>query len=706
MNFLRLHKRRELARALQCILLSAFLLPISGLLANADGPFLPQDNAQFIAVTEASCEGCDVAGGDYSGQTIEDHNFSGADLSNADFSNATLRGVVFIGANLTDANFSGAVITDSDTRPSSFALTILTRTDFTGATMDTADLQYAGLSCTNFDDADLSGAAVGPELTRLDASCAPTFTGATVNCEIAAQSDELDLSGATLPTDCEDQADPGPASETDPAWSCGGHPPSGHDAWTYVDAETGTDDNACTAAAPCATIAAGMAACPDDSSCGVLTYYGAYDPADPLALADGQGLFGGCLTSGSRPEYYSVLTAPDDEAGQPVIVADAVTDASVSGFHIEASDATGQESSPSIAVRAANGASLSLANVTLIAGTGADGAAGAAGSPGAGGGGASGRSGGTNGSCDAYGGDGGYGSDTDADAGFTSINCSDNWCTAPTGSSCQGGNGALSAGGATGSQSEGGALGNGVCSDGVGLYCDDGRGHAGQPGSAGSCGVAGTVTDDITGSFGDGGWQPSVGGHGGAGGHGGGGGGGGGGGYCASLVFAWSAISHPGESGGGGGAGGCGATGGQGGMQGGASIALLIDGATVNLAYSELIGGLGGHGGAGGPGEAGGSGGSSAPGDTKSGGYSDGGNGGYGAAGGSGGGGAGGNGGPSYGILRANDGTVTRDEVGYIAGYAGVAGLPGSAPPTSGNGCTPQPGEEGLSGRVLEDVSL
>lgn len=134
------------------------------------------------------------------------------------------------------------------------------------------------------------------------------------------------------------------------------------------------------------------------------------------------------------------------------------------------------------------------------------------------------------------------------------------------------------------------------------------------------------------------------------------GGGGGGGGGSTSGATA--------PSGGGGGSGGCGGGGGAAGLQGGASVAILVQDSTVDLSTVEVEMGQAGAGGAGGDGAAGGCGGAGggviSP---SSGGISPGpaGSGGDGGPGGNGAGGDGAPGGPSYGVYVVGS-TITEPD--------------------------------------------
>lgn len=698
-----MRSREALVRTLRSTsILPAMLLANS--MATADPHYQPAASREAAAAISAKCPGCQVAQLNYSGQPLTDMNFAGADLSGADFSNARLQGVSFIGANLSNANFTGATLEDSPNTqaPTSFSLANLSNANFSSASMGAANFQYSALSCTNFSKASMTGALFGAALYGLSSTCAPVFTGATVNCNIAQFGSQLNLSGATVPGNCP-SAPAGEAAGADggasPAWQCSGAVPEGFSNWIYVNPSGGSDSNTCSSASSaCASLAGGLSKCPSGASCGVLAYYNVYTISSTLNIATSQGLIGGCLATGSQPDYYSVIQAGAGAmAGQPIVSAAGAANAVLSGFHVEAASASGSASASSVGVMVSNKSSLSLKDVNIIAAQGAAGAAGSAGTPGSSGSAANGQSAGSNAACNtANGGSGGYGMNDNPTVSWnTSPDCSDSFCTAPSGSSCSGSNGASGA--------AGGQHGNGVCYDFVSYQCDDGKGYGGNTGSAGTCGSVGQPDNDVIGTYGSNGWMPAVSGNGGNGGNGAGGGGGGGGGYCTAENLPWYVTSHPGQVGGGGGAGGCGGVGGTGGTQGGASFALIINDATVAMSGVTITGGLGGSGGAGGPGAIGGAPGGGAAGTTKSGGYSDGGPGANGMPGGSGGGGAGGNGGPAYGIAYVDGGTRTGTAPVFYTGYSGDTGSPTTTPATSGNSCTPALAPVGKPGRVANE---
>jgi hypothetical protein len=248
-----------------------------------------------------------------------------------------------------------------------------------------------------------------------------------------------------------------------------------------------------------------------------------------------------------------------------------------------------------------------------------------------------------------------------------------------------GGNGGVSGGsggfGGLGSPIGGGSGGFGGL---PGPACNSGTsGMPGQPGAVGAVGahgaangVAGTFFPTFEFPFL---WYTPDGGDGANGSAGFGGGGGGGGGATLGLPPICSART--GGGGGGGGGGGSGGQRGKGGVGGGASVAVLMVGASsgtlfVDCRFQTGNGGAGGHGG---PGGAGGVGGPGGAGGAATANAAGGGAGGAGGAGGSGGGGAGGAGGMCVGIIHPVAWTPTLlGSTVYVLGVGGAGGLGGA----------------------------
>lgn len=232
-------------------------------------------------------------------------------------------------------------------------------------------------------------------------------------------------------------------------------------------------------------------------------------------------------------------------------------------------------------------------------------------------------------------------------------------------------------------------------------HCVGDPGKDGQNGIEGEMGPSGDAGDGI-GTLVTDTWSPTSGTAGQPGYPGGGGGGGGGGGVCAAK---YGASVAEGSGGGGGGAGGCPGQGGTGGKGGGASIALLLIDAHVEMESCSLKTTKGGDGGAGGKGGTGGPGGQGGPGGPSIVNTSDptakatggsGGKGGNGGKGGDGGPGGNGGGGPSVGLWCGPDASVSQKGTTFALGPAGKAGK-GPAPgghdgiQEQYHGCNPTP---------------
>ncbi|AQR61745.1 hypothetical protein BZG35_08825 [Brevundimonas sp. LM2] len=139
-------------------------------------PVLAQDAGQIARVRGgASCAGCNLFQGDFSGVEAPGLNLTGARLRQADlslavmnrarFSNADLRDVEAYGAVFSSARFSGADLTNA-----SFVGTYLEGAGFAGATLAGANFSGARLArATGLTQAQLNRAC-GDEATVLPGS--------------------------------------------------------------------------------------------------------------------------------------------------------------------------------------------------------------------------------------------------------------------------------------------------------------------------------------------------------------------------------------------------------------------------------------------------------------------------------------------------------------------------------------------------------
>ncbi|MEM7417523.1 MAG: Ig-like domain-containing protein [Gemmatimonadota bacterium] len=390
---------------------------------------------------------------------------------------------------------------------------------------------------------------------------------------------------------------------------------------------------------------------------GTDVYVAAGTYAETLTLAANVGLYGGF--DADSWDFDPDVSMTVVEGGSTAVVARGASSIRMSWMHIRAADAV-DDGGSSIGLLFEDATDALLRGNVIEAGAGMDGR------PGTdrgtrGGRGGDGSDGGGHGSCsDATGGRGG------------GIGGQDGW------NGGRGGAGGKSAGsgGSKGNGDDGGAGGSGSTGREAGS-----PGTPGDPGPIGSSGAGGAAF----GSVDDDGYYPAVGGTGGTGRAGFGGGGGGGG---TNIVFAAIACGGGGGGGGEGGVGGYGATGGLG---GGASLGVLLLGASdVVVVESDIRtseGGAGGIGGRGGAGQEGGDGGDGGSGDGDD--RYAGGKGGKGGRGGTGGPGGGGGGGPSIGIVAQASVTLDASEGNvYTLGPAGPGGISG------GTGINGQAGTE------------
>lgn len=508
-------------------------------------------------------------------------------------------------------------------------------------------------------------------------------TATSVAVSITAYVDD-DGDGVSPPADCDDDAPgtypgaPDPFDDEIDANCDGVDGPA--DAQLFVAATGGVDTASCgTLAAPCATITgADLRA----TATGIqrLTVAGgsyarfAVSAGRTIRGGYGQNFLRGAAATGST--VTTVNASFDAAVGGPVAIVATNINAATTISDVTVSGATAAAGQASYGIVIRNSSALTLARVTVNAGTGGagtDGTAGTSASQTAANGGNSGEaaeqsssacstsrksggSGGTTSTVGANGGGGGQGGARDSSCPFSFDSTS----------GIGGGNAATVVG----------SLGTG---GGGGSRCDCGQAGAGgdgQPGrtsngTGGGAGVFAAANGTIDAS---GLWTATNG----SGGNGtlgldgtGGGGGGGGGGND-------SGTDSMGGGGGGGGAGGARATAvGTGGSSGKASIGISIAGSTptlVDVVVNLGSGGKGGNGGAGGLGQPGGAAGSGGPTNNPGG---RGGNGGAGGAGGHSGAGGGGAGGPAIGVAVKSS-TIAGNAVSYQGGTGGAGGSGGS----------------------------
>jgi hypothetical protein len=351
-------------------------------------------------------------------------------------------------------------------------------------------------------------------------------------------------------------------------------------------------------------------------------------------------------------------------AGSPqAVFADSVTGTTLADLTL-APMTPGALGSSVYGIRAVNGSSLTLSNISIVTPGAPNGANGAAGVPGAGGERGSNGTGGASSSCPGGAGVGGGGGQAGGGGPGNGGNGGNGGCGVP------GSNG--TPGNSAGPSVFGGSGGPGGCPD-----CGGGFGGGGFNGPDGTPGSGGAGTSDLasTSWAGDDGTSGVAGGNG----AGGGGGGGGGGSQYGCGFLGLDTCTDLGGGGGGGGGGGAAGTGGQGGQAGGSSFGIYLWQSTVTVSGSMIHASGGGHGGNGGVGGTGGGGGFGGSGGSDTSHAGPGGGGGAGGSGGNGGGGGGAAGGWCVAIFRGGSGSRYNDQGGNTLGI-GTAGAGGVTP--------------------------
>ena len=118
----------------------------------------------------ASCAGCNLFQGDFSGLEARGLNLSGARLRQANLSLSVMNRTRFSNADLRDVDAYGGVFSSSD-----FAGANLTNASFVGTYLDGANFSGATLSGANFAGASLKRAR-GLTQSRLNQACGDETT--------------------------------------------------------------------------------------------------------------------------------------------------------------------------------------------------------------------------------------------------------------------------------------------------------------------------------------------------------------------------------------------------------------------------------------------------------------------------------------------------------------------------------------------------
>jgi len=139
--------------------------------ATAALPAAAQNAGQIARVRGgASCAGCNLFQGNFSGLEARGLNLNGARLRQADLSLSVMNRTRFSNADLRDVEAYGGVFSGS-----SFAGADLTNASFVGAYLDGANFSGAMLNGTNFAGASLDR-ATGLTQARLNQACGDEAT--------------------------------------------------------------------------------------------------------------------------------------------------------------------------------------------------------------------------------------------------------------------------------------------------------------------------------------------------------------------------------------------------------------------------------------------------------------------------------------------------------------------------------------------------
>ena len=134
-------------------------------------PAAAQNAGQIARVRGgASCAGCNLFQGDFSGLQARGLNLGGSRLRQADLSLSVMNRTRFSNADLRDVEAYGGVFSSSN-----FAGANLTNASFVGAYLDGANFSGATLSGTNFAGASLER-ATGLTQGRLNQACGDEAT--------------------------------------------------------------------------------------------------------------------------------------------------------------------------------------------------------------------------------------------------------------------------------------------------------------------------------------------------------------------------------------------------------------------------------------------------------------------------------------------------------------------------------------------------
>ncbi len=143
----------------------------AALLATAALPASAQNAGQIARVRGgASCPGCNLFQGDFSGLEARGLNLSGSRLRQSDLSLSVMNHTRFSGADLRDVEAYGGVFSSSN-----FSRADLTNASFVGTYLEGANFSGATLVGTNFSGAQLSR-ATGLTQAQLNHACGDDAT--------------------------------------------------------------------------------------------------------------------------------------------------------------------------------------------------------------------------------------------------------------------------------------------------------------------------------------------------------------------------------------------------------------------------------------------------------------------------------------------------------------------------------------------------
>ena len=137
----------------------------------AAAPAMAQNAGQIASVRRgASCPGCNLFQGDFSGLEKGGLNLAGARLRQADLSLSVMNRTRFTRADLRDVEAYGGVFSSS-----SFSGANLTNASFVGAYLEGSNFSGATLAGTNFSGAQLAR-ATGLTQAQLNRACGDAST--------------------------------------------------------------------------------------------------------------------------------------------------------------------------------------------------------------------------------------------------------------------------------------------------------------------------------------------------------------------------------------------------------------------------------------------------------------------------------------------------------------------------------------------------